>query len=141
MIHIAYIESDKHSLFTFEQIAVVLRARGFDNQLHVFSAPDQALEMIPLERPDIVFLDLRTYEGRRQVGLDLARALRNHPLCKRTAVVGMAEYAMPADRTAALSAGCHDFLPKPARYQAIEEIIIQLVLQPAAPTPFRRSKE
>ncbi len=56
---------------------------------------------------------------------DLVRALRQHPLCQRMIIIGMAEYAMPADRTAALTAGCNDFLTKPLRYQAVEDAITQ----------------
>jgi CheY-like chemotaxis protein len=132
MIHIAYVESDKHSRFTFEQITVVLRARGVENQLHFYDTPEEALQVIPSERPDIVFLDIRTHNGHHPAGLDLARMLRQHPLCRNMAIVAMAEYAMPADRTAALAAGCNDFLSKPMRYQAVEEAIVHLVPQPAS---------
>jgi two-component system, cell cycle response regulator DivK len=131
MIHITYIDNDQHSIFTFEQITVLLRARGIDNQLQVYTSDQEAIETLPLERPDIVFIDLRPHNGRQPAGLDLVRMLRHHPLCKSVKVVGMAEYAMPADRTAALAAGCHDFLPKPARYQAIEQTIRHLMSQPA----------
>jgi CheY-like chemotaxis protein len=138
MIHIACIEGDKESQFTFEEIAAVLRARGFENQLRLYTSPAQALEQIPLERPEIVFVDVRLYDGRKQVGLDLTRALRNHPLCRRTALVGMAEYPTPADQTAALMAGCHEFMAKPVRYQAVEDAIIRLVIRgegPGSPPP------
>ncbi len=127
MIHIAYIEGDKRSQFTFEQIAQVLKAKGYDNQLQVYSQPEQALECIPLERPDIIFLDMRTTTGRKPAGLDLARALRQHPLTRNTFLVAMTDYAMPADRSAALSAGCHEFLSKPLRYQSVEEVITHLL--------------
>jgi CheY-like chemotaxis protein len=127
MIHIAYIEGDKRSQFTFEQISLVLKAKGFDNQLQVYTLPEQALECIPLERPDIIFLDLRTDAGRKLSGLELARALRQHPLIKNSFVVALTDYAMPADRSAALSAGCHEFLPKPLRYQSVEEVIMHFL--------------
>jgi CheY-like chemotaxis protein len=130
ILHIAYIESDKHSRFTFEQIAVVLRARGFDNQLYCYTSPAEALEHLPLERPDIVFVDLRTHNGQKPAGLDLVRLLRQHPLCQNTLIVGMAEYAMPGDRAAALAGGCQAFLPKPVRYQTVEEIIASLGFSP-----------
>ncbi|NDJ77595.1 MAG: response regulator [Chloroflexi bacterium] len=131
MIHIAYIESDNSSLFTFEQIAVVLNARGIENQFHSYTTPTQALEHLPLQRPDITFIDLRSNNGHKPASLDLVRMLRQHPLLRGMIVIGMADYAMPADRSAALAAGCHEFLPKPARYQTIEETISQHLLQPA----------
>lgn len=128
MLFIAYIEGDPQSQFHFEQIAVLLRARGFENELCIYPSPDDAYQKIPFERPDIVFIDLRTRRDAHTVGLDVARTLRVHPLCKNTVFVGMADYAMPADSTAALASGCHTFIPKPARYQAVEDIITHRVL-------------
>jgi CheY-like chemotaxis protein len=122
MLHIAYIESDRHRQFTFEQIAVLLRANGFDNQLLFF--PD----------PATVFVDVRARTERRPSGLDLVRALRQHPLCKDTMIIGMAEYAMPADRSAALAAGCNDFVPKPIRYQTVEDVIQQQITRTLTPS-------
>lgn len=129
MLYIAYVENDERSRFTFEQIAVLLRARGFNNEVRYYASPEEALDKIPLERPDIVFIDMRLTNGHDTAGLELTRALRQHPLCRRTALVGMAEYAMPADRTAALAAGCDDFLAKPVRYQAVEEIVVEMANQ------------
>jgi CheY-like chemotaxis protein len=128
MIRIAYVESDQRSQFTFEQIAVLLRARGFNNELHVYPDPGEALRRIPLERPDVIFLDTRPHSDRKGFGLDLARLFHQHPLCRNAVLIGMADYAMPADRMAALMAGCHDFVPKPVRYQTVEDIIVQQVL-------------
>jgi len=128
MLYIAYIEGDPQSQFHFEQIAVLLRARGFDNELSIYTSPDDACERIPYERPDIVFIDLRTRRDTHTAGLDVARTLRQHPLCRNTIFVGMADYAMPADSTAALASGCHTFIPKPARYQAVEDVITHQVL-------------
>jgi two-component system cell cycle response regulator DivK len=134
MLHIAYIESDRHRQFTFEQIAVLLRANGFDNQLLFYPDPATAIEQLPVERPDIVFVDVRARTERRPSGLDLVRALRQHPLCKDTMIIGMAEYAMPADRNAALAAGCNDFVPKPIRYQAVEDVIQQQITRTLTPS-------
>jgi CheY-like chemotaxis protein len=133
MIHIAYIESDKHSQFTFEQIVAVLQARGIESQLTIYASPAEALDEIPFERPDIIFLDLRTHNGRKPSGLELARVLRQHPLCRNIILVAVTDYAMPADRSAALAAGCHEFLPKPIRYQSVEETITTLLLVPQTP--------
>jgi len=125
MIRIACIESDPRSQFMFEQIAVLLRARGFSTELYPYTDPEEALRRILVERPDFVFLDVRLHNSRKRSGLDLAHTLRQHPLCRNTVIIGMADYAMPADRTSALMAGCHDFVPKPVRYQTIEDIIVQ----------------
>jgi CheY-like chemotaxis protein len=123
MIHIACIEPDPQSRFTFEQIAVLLRASGYPNTLRFYLSAQEALDSIPRERPDYVFLDSRLRSPGKPSGLDLVRTLRQHPLCRGIVLVGMAEYAMPADSSAALAAGCHDFVPKPLRYQSVEDVI------------------
>lgn len=120
-MYIAYIENDEQSRFAFEQIAVLLRASGFEHELCFWPSPGEALAQIPHERPDIIFVDVWL------AGLDLIRDLRQHPLCKRTVIVGLAAYPMPADRTAALAAGCDEFLAKPVRYQAVEDAISTLL--------------
>jgi two-component system cell cycle response regulator DivK len=111
---------------------VLLRATGLDNWLSFYENPADAIEQLPVTRPDIVFVDVRARTSRKPSGLDLVRALRQHPLCQDILIVGMAEYAMPADRNAALAAGCNDFLPKPARYQAIEDVIQKYIGRAAA---------
>ncbi|MBI5957242.1 MAG: response regulator [Chloroflexi bacterium] len=130
MLYIACIETDAQSRFTFEQIAVLLKARGIDNRLSFYPSPQEALNSIPQERPDVVFIDARAHPSLKPCGLELARTLRQHPLCKGMILVAMAEYAMPADRSAALAAGCHDFVPKPVRYQAIEDVITRQLHPP-----------
>lgn len=125
-IHIAYVENDSHRQFTFEQMTVLLRARGIDNILQLYDTQQAAINDLPYERPDIVFVNLRMRNGRRHTaGLDIVRALGCHPLCNTTVIIGMAEYAMPVDRSAAVAAGCHDFVPLPARFQEIEDVIVR----------------
>jgi two-component system cell cycle response regulator DivK len=130
MFHIAYIESDRHRQFTFEQIATRLHEHGFDNELHIYHSPEAALDQLPLERPDIVFVDVCARTERKPSGLDLVRALRQHPLCKQTVIIGMAEHALPADCNAALAAGCNEFVPKPTRCLVIEDVIQRWLRQP-----------
>jgi CheY-like chemotaxis protein len=132
MFHIAYIESDPTRQFAFEQVAVLLRARGFDIELHIYPRLVEALTELPQDRPDFVFVDVRAQTEHRPSGLDLVRALRQHPLCQKITIIGLADYAMPADRRAALAAGCNNFLPRPLRYQAVEDVVMlhQAMLSP-----------
>jgi CheY-like chemotaxis protein len=125
-IHIAYVENDQLHQFTFEQIATVLKAGGIDNTLHIYPTQLAAINHLPYERPDIVFVNLRMRNGRHTAGLDIVRALRHHPLCQTTAIIGMAEYAVPVDNAAALAAGCHGFVPLPARLQEVKNVILSL---------------
>lgn len=124
-IHIACVESDPSRQFTFEQIAVLLKARGIENALQFYDSRLVAINNLPAERPDIVFINLRMRAGRHTAGLDIVRALRQHPLCENMVLVGMAEYAMPGDRSAAISGGCQDFVALPVRYQDVEDVILR----------------
>jgi CheY-like chemotaxis protein len=124
-IHIACVENDPGPQFTFEQIAVLLTARGINNTLQFYDSRSAAINSLPAERPDIVFINLRMRTGRHSGGLDIVRALRQHPLCDNMVLVGMAEYAMPGDRAAAISGGCQDFVALPIRYQDVEDVILR----------------
>lgn len=130
MLYIAFVASDQHAIFAFEQIAILLAAQGIHNTLHTYPSTADALEQIPGERPDLVFVDLRL-SAASHTALELIRTLRQHPLCKKTVFVGIADYATPTDRSAALGAGCSAFLSKPLHYQNVEELIQLQFLQPS----------
>jgi len=129
MIYIAFIATDKRSIFAFEQITVLLAAQGIHNTVLSYRSAPDALEQIPGERPDLVFVDLRLSPS-PYTALDVIRSLRQHPLCRKTVFVGMADYATPTDKAAAFGAGCTAFLPKPLHYQNVEELIQLQILQP-----------
>jgi CheY-like chemotaxis protein len=131
MYHIAYIDPNHRTHFVFNQIAVLLQARRIENSITFYTSLDEALEEIPFMRPDLVLIDLRAVEDKKLDGLSVVRILRQHPLCKKTTIVGMADYALPSDESLALNAGCNDFIPKPLRYQAVENIFMNLLLQEA----------
>jgi CheY-like chemotaxis protein len=126
-IHIAYVDNNQLHQFTFEQIVTRLKTRGIDNILHVYNTQQAAINHLPYERPDIVFVNLRMRNGRHTAGLDIVRALNHHPLCRKTAIIGMAEYAIPADHAAALAAGCQGFVPLPVGFQQVANVILPLV--------------
>lgn len=130
MLYIAFVATDKHTLFAFEQISVLLRAQGIYNTVRAYTSVSDALEQIPGERPDLVFIDLRLSASSR-TALDVIRTLRQHPLCKKSIFVGIADYATPNDRSVALGAGCNLFLPKPLRYKDVEDLIQVQFLQPS----------
>ena len=83
MLYIVYIENDQAGRFSFEQIAATLRARGFDNYLYLYNTLEEAFDSIPLERPDIVFFELRPRSKQAPTNLDFVRLLRQHR-CVRT---------------------------------------------------------
>ena len=120
MIKIAYVEDEARNHFTFEQYTTLLKAHGVDNSLVIYSTGEDALQAIPNAVPDIIFMDVRLPGI---TGLDVTRELRTQDKFKKLPIIALTAYAMPADRQAALDAGCDDFLAKPVRYQAVEELI------------------
>ncbi|MBN1562346.1 MAG: hypothetical protein JXA10_00790 [Anaerolineae bacterium] len=125
-IHIAYVDNNQLHQFTFEQVVKVLKAGGIDNTLQIYDTQLTAINHLPYERPDIVFVNLRMRNGQHTAGLDIVRVLRTHPLCQTIVITGMADYAMPADHAAALAAGCHNFMPLPVRFPEVENIMLSL---------------
>ena len=123
ILHIAYVENDQQLQSTFQHMVNLFSARGIECTLRVYDTQLAALNELPYERPDVVFVNLRMRNGRQTAGLDIVRVLGQHPLCQAITIVGVAEYAIPADRSAALAAGCHGFLPIPAHFQDVEDMI------------------
>jgi two-component system cell cycle response regulator DivK len=130
VIKIAYVEDEARNHFTFEQYTILLRAHGIDNTLLIYTTGEDALKGIPDDIPDIIFMDVRLPGI---TGLDVTRQLREKDPLKALPIIALTAYAMPADRQAALDAGCNDFLAKPVRYQAVEEVIRRYAITPSAP--------
>ncbi len=128
MIKIAYVEDEARNHFTFEQYAILLRAHGVENALSIYTTGEEALQTIPDDLPDIIFMDVRLPGI---TGLDVTRQLRLQEKLKTLPIIALTAYAMPADRQAALDAGCDDFLAKPVRYQAVEDVIRRYVPIPS----------
>ena len=120
VIKIAYVEDEARNHFTFEQYTILLKAHGVDNTLAIYATGEEALSAIPGNVPDIIFMDVRLPGI---TGLDVTRQLRTQETLKSLPIIALTAYAMPADRQAALEAGCNDFLAKPVRYQAVEDVI------------------
>jgi two-component system, cell cycle response regulator DivK len=124
VIKIAYVEDEARNHFTFEQYTILLKAHGIENTLSIYMTGEDALKAIPDNIPDIIFMDVRLPGI---TGLDVTRQLRTQDKLKTLPIIALTAYAMPADRQAALDAGCDDFLAKPVRYQAVEDVIRRYV--------------
>jgi two-component system KDP operon response regulator KdpE len=82
-----------------------LRANGFDVELA--AAGEEALDLAPLKRPDVVLLDL-TLPGID--GLDVVRGLREWT---QTPIIVLSARGDERDKVAALDLGADDYLTKP----------------------------
>jgi two-component system phosphate regulon response regulator PhoB len=69
-----------------------------------------AIESAREQAPDLVFLDWGM-PGRS--GIEVCKALRDHPDTARTRIVMITARTQPEDRLAGLAAGVDDFLTKP----------------------------
>jgi CheY-like chemotaxis protein len=76
----------------------------------------QALEVIAVSRPDIVFLDIRLPEID---GLDAARRIAQNHAPARVKVVATSASILTRERERCLQAGCDDFVAKPFRCEQI----------------------
>lgn len=95
--------------------AVLARATGPSiRDATVTEAPSLGAARAALARgsPDIVLLDVRLPDGS---GLDLARELAARPAAERPRVIVTSASVLPAEREAAVAAGCDAFLGKPFR--------------------------
>jgi two-component system cell cycle response regulator DivK len=71
---------------------------------------EEALNMIVLERPDIVLLDIQlpVFDG-----YEVLRRVRSDPRLNKLPVIALTAYAMQQDREKAFAAGFDDYITKP----------------------------
>ncbi len=72
----------------------------------------EALEMIPVVKPDLVLLDIHMPV---LDGFSVLRKIRENPRWAQLRVVAVTAFAMDGDRERALAAGFTDYITKPAR--------------------------
>lgn len=75
------------------------------------------------DQPDLLFLDVRLPDGD---GLDLARDILSAGAVRPRLLV-MSASVLPAERDAAIAAGCDRFLAKPYRSQELLEAVVGLL--------------
>ena len=107
--------------------AAVLERDGF--KVVLAESAREALDALAVERPDIVLMDIQLPE---MDGLTLTRKLKEDPVTASIPIVALTAHAMPADRDAALGAGCVGFIAKPIDTRALgEQVRGYLRLEPA----------
>lgn len=100
------VDDDKSVRTLFAQL---LSADGY----HVRTASNghEALEAVPLYRPDVVVLDVQMPGG--PDGLEVCRQLKSNPATRFTPVVVVTALSQVTDRIRGIDAGADDFLTKP----------------------------
>lgn len=106
--------------------AAILRS---DYQVFTAASAEEGLESARRIQPDLVLMDIQL-PG--MDGLTATREIKNDEALKRTPVIALASFAMVGDREKALSAGCHDYLPKPIDIQRLKSTIAHFLENPPA---------
>jgi two-component system cell cycle response regulator DivK len=99
------IEDDEASQYVY---GTVLRRNGFTVRSARFGKA--GLQAAISDPPTIVVLDLGLPE---LDGLEVLRAIKQHPATSHVPVLVITVHAFEHDRERAMAAGCDEFLPKP----------------------------
>ncbi len=100
------VDDDKSVRALFTQL---LGADGYN--VRTASNGHEALEAVPLHRPDVVVLDVQMPGG--PDGLEVCRQLKSNPATRFTPVVVVTALSQVTDRIRGIDAGADDFLTKP----------------------------
>ena len=114
---------------------MLLELRGY----RVVSAANgqETIELAERERPDLILMDLCMP---KLSGLAAARYLRQHsePSLQRVPIIALSAYDPAQHRNVALAAGCNEYVTKPINYDLLEQLIQDLLPDPAASTPHQQ---
>jgi CheY-like chemotaxis protein len=113
------IEDDEISL---ELVTVVLEQMG--HAVTGVRSAEEATNLLRVLSPALVIVDVRL-PG--QDGLTLTRQLRGDPATAAIPVVALTAHASPADRDAALAAGCTAWMTKPLDTRMLARTLVGLL--------------
>lgn len=103
-----------------ESLAALLRL--FGHEVGVALDGEQALELAPGLKPDVVLLDLGMP---RMDGHEVARRMRAAPWGASMKIVALSGFGDGADRARSLEAGCNDHLVKPVSPADLESVLAE----------------
>lgn len=106
-------------------LAMLLRIAGHDVQT-AHDGP-QALELAPQHQPDLVFLDIGLPHGMN--GYEVAQHLRKESFNGRPLLVALTGFGQESDRRRAKEAGFDAHLVKPAKVEAVREMLARAAHQ------------
>ena len=102
-------------------LAEILRELGQDVTVATDGAT--AIESVMTEHPQIVFLDIAMPD---MSGYEVAERLRSLPETESVVLIALTGYSRPEDRQRAIEAGFNHHLPKPANFEAVEQLLVSI---------------
>ena len=92
-----------------ELVEVTLRAKHY--QIIQASTGERALEIVRVEKPDLILMDIMMPGG--MDGLEATRILKNNPDTKDCTIIILTAKGQKTDREKGLEAGAEDYFVKP----------------------------
>jgi two-component system cell cycle response regulator len=117
--HVLVVEDNPHSL---ELICELVEAEGY--RVTTVTSGDEALSRTPVERPDLVLMDIQL-PGID--GLTVTRALKADPRTMTIPIVVISAHVLKEDVARALEAGCIAYLPKPLDTRRFLDLVARLL--------------
>ena len=109
--------ADNRYLFT-----ILLNAAGFTVVVAVDGR--SGLAMARTEKPDVILLDIQMPN---MDGYEVASKLKSDPELAQIPVIGVSSFAMPGDRSRAMSAGFAGYIEKPVDPEKFAETVTRLL--------------
>ena len=115
---VLYVEDNDVNRMLFENYVLV----AGDDRIRYFQAREglEGLEIARRELPDLIFLDINL-PG--MSGFDILHEIRNDPVLRDIKVTAVSANAMEGDAEKGLKAGFDAYLPKPFRFEQLQEIL------------------
>lgn len=100
-------------------LLAMLKGKGLTD-IEVAEDANQAFEALQTGFFDLIFMDIQLPWTD---GLQLTKAIRNHPLVRESRIIAVTAFSTPEDRRKAAEAGCNAFVPKPVRREELYRVI------------------
>jgi two-component system, NarL family, sensor histidine kinase BarA len=100
-------------------LLALLKGKGIID-IEIAEDANQAFTALQTGAFDLIFMDIQLPWTD---GLQLTKAIRDHPLVRKSRIIAVTAFSTPEDRRKAATAGCDAFVPKPVRREELYRVI------------------